>query len=123
MSNRLNQNDFVGAGFKRLDNTAIEQYPPKIQWGQLYRDKSQEEKIRYLERLASAMNHAAAKIQAERDALGRLCEKKEMQLIVMAHSMEQNNAMLQSEVTGMNEDRQQMLQEIARLRTELRGQR
>lgn len=120
MSNILNQDDFVGAGFQRLDATAIEQHPPKIKWGQLYRDMSMRAKIRYLERLASAMNHAAATIQNERDALGALCEKKEQQLATMARAVEQNNAMLQSEVTRMNEDRQQMLKEVARLRAELR---
>ncbi len=114
--NKLNQDDFVGAGFKRLDDTAIEQHPPKIKWGQLYRDMNTDAKIRYLERLASAMNHAADKIQSERDALIQLCEKKEKQLLSMSHAVEQNNAMLQSEVTRMNGERQEMLREIARLR-------
>ena len=120
MSNILKMNDFVGAGFERLDDTALEQHPPKIQWGQLYRDMDYEHKVHYLERVASAMNHAAAKIQGERDALMNLCTQKEKQLQSMATQISQNNAMLQSEVTRMNSDKQQMLQEIARLRAEQR---
>jgi len=121
MGNILNQKDFVGAGFQKLDDTLIEQHPPKISWGMLYRDKmSQREKIQYLERIASAMNHAAAMIQKERDALNILCGKKERQLVTMQKAVAQNNEMLQSEVTRLNEDRQNMLQEIARLKNKLR---
>jgi len=122
MGNILKMADFVGAGFARLDDTALEQHPPKIQWGQLYRDMDADGKIQYLERVASAMNHAAAKIQGERDAIMKLCEQKEKQLRVMNVQIQQNNAMLQSEVTRMNSDKQQMLQEIARLRAEQRKQ-
>lgn len=120
MGNILKMSDFVGAGFKRLDDNLLEQRPPRVKWGQLYRDMGTDAKIRYLERVASAMNHAAATIQDERNKLGELCEKKEAQLSALSKAVAQNNDMLQSEVTRMNADRQAMLAEIARLRRELK---
>lgn len=120
MGNILKMSDFVGAGFKRLDDNLLEQRPPRVKWGQLYRDMGTDAKIRYLERVASAMNHAAARIQDERNKLGELCEKKEAQLSALSKAVAQNNDMLQSEVTRMNADRQAMLAEIARLRRELK---
>jgi len=121
MGNKLDQDDFVAAGFERLDNAAIEQRPPKINWGQLYRDKPMEERLAYAEKLASTMNQAAAKIQRERDELGKLCEKKEQQLQAMSKAIAQNNAMLQAEVTRMNRDKQEILAESTRMRVELRS--
>lgn len=121
MGNILKMNDFVGAGFERLDDNLIEQHAPKIQWGQLYRDMSKDDQIRYLQRLASTMNHSAALIQKERDALIALCEKKEKQLIAMAKQVDANNAMLQQQVTRMNSDRQAMVDTITRLRAESRA--
>jgi len=123
MGNMLKMNDFVGAGFHRLDDNLIEQHPPMIQWGQLVRDMGPEARERYLQRLASTMNHAARLVQDERNALQVLCGKKEEQLIALAKAVEANNSMLHSEVTRMNEDRQQMLTTIARLNTELRASR
>ena len=32
-------NDFVGAGFLRLDDALIQSNPPKIKWSHLYKDK------------------------------------------------------------------------------------
>jgi uncharacterized coiled-coil DUF342 family protein len=114
--------DLVSAGFERLDPTLIERRPPKIQWGMIYKTRwSKDEKIAYLEKLAATMNQAAAKIQAERDELGRLCELKEQQLLKLAEAVRQNNAMLQQEITEMNAQRQDYNEDIARLNTELRA--
>jgi len=123
MGNMLKMNDFVGAGFHRLDDNLIEQHPPMIQWGQLVRDMNHADKVRYLERLASAMNHAARLVQDERNALQALCGKKEEQLIAMSKAVDANNAMLQSEITRMNEDRQEMLRAMTALKAELRAER
>lgn len=121
MGNKLEQDDFVEAGFERLDDRAIEQNPPKINWGQLYLDKSFEDRLAYAEKLASVMNQAAALIQKERDELNELCRNKERQLTTMSRAMAQNNAMIQSEVTRMNADKQEILKEVARLKSEIRS--
>ena len=77
----MNENDLITAGFEKLDPKLLPKQPPKINWGMLYKQKSDAEKIRYLEKLASAMNHAASLIQDERNELGRLCELTEAQLM------------------------------------------
>lgn len=121
MSNKIHIDDLVDAGFERLDPRLVEKRPPAIKWGMLYQRKTPEQKMRYLERLASSMNQAAAKIQSERNELGRLCELKEAQLAQLSVAMRQNNDMIQSEVTRMNADRRQYRDEIAKLRAEVRA--
>jgi len=114
------EKDLVVAGFHRLDSRLIEKKPPTIQWGILYQQMTVANKINYLERLASSMNHAAHLIQAERDELNKLCELKEQQLSKMTEAMRANDAMLQSEVTRMNEERQAWNAAAAQLKAELR---
>jgi hypothetical protein len=105
MSNNDN-GDIFAAGFERLDEKYITKRPPKINWGMIYKDMPDAEKISYLEKLASSMNHAAALVQDERNELGRLCELKEGQIATMEEAVRQNNVMLQQEVTRMNTQRQ-----------------
>ena len=114
------EDDLVSAGFERLDPKLVERHPPKIKWGMLYQNSSDKEKIAYLEKLASSMNHAAHLIQEERNELGRLCELKEQQLIKLGEAVRANTAMLQQEVTRMNEQRQGYNAEVARLNAEIR---
>lgn len=114
--------DLVGAGFERLDSTVVESRPPRIQWGRIYREKmSDAEKIAYLERLASTMNHAAALLQKERNTMGTLCEKKEAQLIVMKKNIDKSDEMLQQQITRLNADRQNFVDEITKLRNKIRA--
>ena len=89
----------------------------------LYKEKSDKEKIEYLEKLASSMNHAIALIQEERNKLGELCELKEQQLVKIAEAVRTNNEMLQQEVTRMNAERQGYNREVARLNTQIREMR
>jgi uncharacterized protein YlxW (UPF0749 family) len=122
MSNRINgrEDDFVAAGFRKLDQP-LEDHPPIIQWGKIYLTKmTQEEKIRYLERLASAMNHAAAIIQEERDQLAVLATKKEEQIMKMTEALNQNNAMIQAEITKVNQERQSFNAEVKKLKDKIR---
>ena len=122
MSKKLVEEDFVGAGFEKLDPDAVElSHPPKIAWGKIYREQwTDAERLEYAEKLAGSMNHAAKKIQDERDALGELCERKEAQLVQMSRDLAMNNRLLQSEITKMNAERQGMNEAYAKLNTELR---
>ncbi len=117
----MNEDDLVAKGFHRLDSNLIENRPPKINWGEKYRAMEPEQKIRYLEKLAATMNHAAHLIQNERNQLGELCDKKEQQLIALSKSVDANNAMLQQEVTRMNAQRQGFHAEVSKLNTRIRG--
>ena len=115
------QVDLIDAGFERLEDRLIENRPPKIKWGMIYRDKMNDaRKIQYLEKLAATMNQAASKIQDERNALGEMCEQKEKQLKIMQSQVNQNNLMLQTEITRMNAQRQQYNATIAALNTKIR---
>ncbi len=112
--------DYVAHGFHKLDDRLIEHHPPKIVWGEGWRKRSTESKLQWLEKFAHTMNHAAKLLTVERDTLGKLVEKKEAQLIAQGKMMEANNLMLQTEVTKMNEWKQQYLANVQQLNREIR---
>lgn len=112
--------DFIGAGFKKIDDKYLEAGAPKVDWDKILNDKTDEQKLLYLKKFASSMNYAASMIQRERDELGKLCKLKEKQLIKQGKGVEANNAMLQQEVTRMNEQRQGYNAEVKRLNGEIR---
>ena len=98
--------DFVMEGLHRLDPDIVVDKAPKIAWGHRYKMWSDARKLKYLENLASSMNHAAFLIQNERDELNVLCEKKEAMLMTMASNLDGNNGMIQHQMTLLNEERQ-----------------
>ena len=98
--------DFIAQGFHKLDSKLLTRRPPKIAWGEIYKGFTDAEKIEYLEKLASTMNHAAALIQDERNELLTLCELKEGQLQQMSKAMLANDSMLHGEVEKINAERQ-----------------
>lgn len=112
--------DFVGKGFRKLDENLIESKPPKIKWGKIYEQSTDKQKIEYLEKLAATMNHAAYLIQEERNQMLELVAKKEEQIIKLKEAMGKNMDMLTSEITKMNEQRQEFHKEVARLNKRIR---
>jgi hypothetical protein len=122
MSNEGNQvADYVAHGFHKLDDRVMDTHPPKIVWGASWKKRSIESKLQWLEKFAHTMNHAAKLLTVERDKLGKMCEVKEAQLIKMGKQVAANNQMLQSEVTKMNEWKQQYLANVKRLNAEIKG--
>ncbi len=107
-------------GFHRLDDNLIDLKPPKIRFLAGFDKKEEPIKIEYLKKLASAMNHAAKLIQNERNQLVKLMVKKEQQLVKLAANVRANDAMLQSEVTRMNEQKQGFHAEVSRLNARIR---
>jgi septal ring factor EnvC (AmiA/AmiB activator) len=118
--NKFVMKDFVGAGFKRIDEDKIKQHPPMIQFGDLYGKMSLRERVRYCERLASTMNDAAAKMQDERNELLEICQKQEAQLKAGGIAMTANQSMIQSQILQHNEENQENQAEIARLNARIR---
>lgn len=116
---RKKKPDLIVAGFHRLDRK-LEDRPPKIRWGPIYRSMGMREKLRYLEKLAAAMNHAAHIIQGERNQWAELAAAKEQKIIAVSKALRENNAMIQAEITKMNEERQHYFAEIKALRDKLR---
>ena len=109
--------DKVSEGFKRVE---VAERPPKIKWGDTFHSWPDQKKIKYLMKFAEAMNHAAYMVQKERDELGKLAELKEEQLMQMQSMMDANNRMLQSEVTKMNDYRQQAQDHAAKQEARIR---
>lgn len=120
LNGHANEPDLIDAGFHRLGKELVKDHPPKIQWGLIYREWADEDKVAYLEKLAAAMNHAAYLIQNERNQLGELCELKESQITALKAALDQNNAMIQGEITKMNAERQQYNGAIAGLNKQLK---
>lgn len=118
--NKDYQADFVGAGFERLDDDAVAKHPPKIKWGQLYRDKTVEERLAYAEKLASTMNHSARIIQDQRDELNKLLETKEKLINQVNARLVQNNIMIQRQITQHNEEKQMLQEAIAKKNAEIK---
>lgn len=116
---KILEDDLIVAGFKKIEKINVIN-PPKINWGMIYKEKTADEKIEYLEKLASSMNHAAKLIQDERNELGRLCELKETQLTKMNASLIANNNMIQQEITKMNLMRQDYNEQIKTLSSKIR---
>ena len=110
------QEDLLAQGFHKLDDKLLVVKVPKIAWGKIYQSSSNEEKIEYLEKLASTMNHAASLIQDERNQLNKLCDLKEQQIEKLKEAMDANNNMLQSEVAKINEERQKFNESKAGLK-------
>jgi len=118
MSKRISNDDLVAAGFHRVEN--VKNHAPKIKWGDLHKKSPPDTRASYAERLASAMNHAAHLIQGERDELGRLCEQKEKQIQSLKAAYQQNNNMVETQITKHNEERQLYNAEIAKLKARIR---
>lgn len=112
--------DFIAAGFHRLDNHILAVNAPKIQWGEIYKKWPDAHKVQHLEKLAATMNHAAALIQDERNKLNKLLEAKEKQIVSMKQALEQNNDMIQTQVTSLNAERQRFNASFAKVNAEVR---
>jgi len=109
--------NLIAEGFAKVP---VVERPPKVKWGDEFKAWDDEKKIQYLTKFAEAMNHAAAKIQQERDTLGELIEKKEDQIQQMKMILDLNNNMLQHEVTRMNNYKQDMNDHAAKLNARIK---
>jgi hypothetical protein len=109
--------DEIAEGFRKVPVVML---PPNIKWGEEFKEWDDEKKISYLMKFCEAMNHAAATIQDERNALGELLEKKEDRIQQLEAALEANNLMLQTEITKMNEDKQKRNAHVIELNKRIR---
>ena len=112
--------DLVVDGFKRLNNNILDKKPPKFKWLEGFDRKEDKVKFDYLKNLSSTMNNAARLMQDERDELVRLMVLKEKQLEAMAVQLRANNVTVQNQVTKMNEQRQNFINELSLVTKELK---
>jgi hypothetical protein len=114
------EENYVVAGFHKLDGEDWKRDPPMITWGVLYKDHPDEKKVAYLEKLASAMNHAAFLMQIERNELLDICKKQELQIETMKEGLDANNSMIQEQITNMNAERQNFNKAAAAMKKRIR---
>lgn len=114
------QPDVVAEGFHKLEEGLVKEKPPTIRWGKRYLSWGQQRKIDYLEKFAASMNHAAFLIQGERDQLLEICKKQEKHIESLAKGLDENNAMIQGQITSMNAERQSFNKSAAAMKATIR---
>lgn len=107
----------VAEGFYKLDDNILDKKPPKIKWMPEFEKQDMKVQLEYCKKLAATMNHAAKLVSDERDRLVELMVRKEKQLESMAEQLNQNNIMLQDQITKMNEQRQQAIKMYQELKS------
>lgn len=108
--------DFVSDLFKR-ESKSVE----LIKFSEKFMLRPDKDKIEYLIKLASSLNHAAQQIQKERDELNQLLIKKESQLKKCHEQRDQDRMMIHKQLANENKKQQVLLKENQGLREEIKG--
>lgn len=109
-----NESDFVGDNFERYSKNA-----PRIDIGGEFDKRSDKDKIEYLIKLASSLNHAAQLIQKERNELNDLLFSKEAQLTAAYEKITAGQMMIHKQLVRVNEEKQKLLDENQALYNEI----
>jgi len=118
--NGANEPELLVEGFEKLDDHLLDRQAPKLSLLPGFYDRDHKTQVHYLLRLASTMNHAARLISEERDRLVKLLVLKDKQIKILADGLEANNVMIQSEVTRMNEQKQEYHANVSELGARIR---
>lgn len=111
------KDDFVGKLFVRKtkkDKLKL------IEFSKEWEARTDEEKIKYLHRLASSLNEAAQQIQKERDELNKILFQKEAELVALKKQMEVERMMIHKQLEAENKKQQKLLEENQNLRRKTR---
>lgn len=109
------EKDFVSKLFKRTSKDV-----KLIEFSEKFHARPEKEKIEYLIKLASSLNHAAQQIQKERDLLNKLLFAKENQLKKCQEQRTQDRIMIQKQIATENAKQQALLRENQALRSEIK---
>jgi hypothetical protein len=93
---------------------------PQIVWGEDFENFDKDNKIRYLKKLCSALNHAADLIQKERNNLAEECVKMAKQLENADKIVGIRKDTLVKALTDHNEEKQKLIKELQRVQRELK---
>jgi hypothetical protein len=93
---------------------------PAINWGGDFNELEDLQKIVYLKKFGSSMNHATMLIQAERNILANENEVMRRMLDSSQTAITNQKAMLIKTITDNNATQQMLGEEITKLRTQLR---
>jgi hypothetical protein len=115
----IKEEDFVAEDFVAEDWMRESRNVPLIELGDKWKVRSPEEKIKYLIKLASSLNHACQLIQKERNELNELCAKKEAQIEKLHETRLADRKMIHTQIEAENQKQQILLEENQRLHAEI----
>jgi len=95
---------------------------PAIKWGSGYLNRSDQDKISYLEKLASSLNDALSEMQDDRNRLSKIAFSQETQLRQAGLGASAQSDMLQQQITRWNADKEERLQRVQALQAQVREQ-
>ena len=93
-----------------------------IKFGEEYKEWPDDRKIRYLEKLASAMNEAAAEMEKERDEAFAFAKNAERQIKAASELRDAQIEITTKQLLESNSANQRNLQLIQRLQDRIRAQ-
>lgn len=106
-------------GFKKLAPIqGLKRRAPKIKWGQEYLKWKPSKRIRYLEELASTMNHAADVLQQEKIKILKVFNHQEKQIVAANNRYEEQTNLLNKQLASFNAQKQELLERVAGLERE-----
>lgn len=105
---------------------------PKIRWGDMYRGKefdgdkgrfwNDRDRLRFAERLACSMNHAADVLQTERNNLLEIMVHQEKQLKENAKAYVGQGDLMHAELGSADAEKQKLYRQIVALTKQVKGQ-
>jgi septal ring factor EnvC (AmiA/AmiB activator) len=101
---------------KRLPG--MKKHAPPIAWGDEYKKWPIEKRLKYAEKLASAMNHAADILQTERNGLVKIAKAQEEKLKLNQKQYLEQGDFFHQQVQQHNTEKQQLYQQIVTLTSE-----
>jgi hypothetical protein len=92
----------------------------RIEFSPKWHARRNKDKIEYLIKLASSLNHAAQELQKERNKLNDLCFDVERQLVECTNKRTQDQMMIHQQLQNENSAKQALLEENQMLRKEIK---
>lgn len=114
--NNGNEKDFVMKPVVRKSKDV-----PLLPLGKGFKERSHEEQVKYLHKLASSYHWTANQIQKERDELNTLVFQKEAQLVELKKAREADQRMIHRQLATANKEKQGLLQENQNLYAEIKA--
>lgn len=108
---------------RRINGIEVESKIPQIRWGRDYRSWPIEKRLRYAERLASAMNHAADVLQTDRNSLLAKNAALEAKVILLEKMVAGQGATMHHELGLQDAEKQALYKQIVQQTSDLKAAR
>lgn len=110
-------------GYRKLGKVeGRKKVAPKIKWGDDFLAWSDREKVAWLKKFSSSMNHAADLLQKERNKLVETCAVQDEKLKQHAKEYLHRGQMLHKQVIIMNSEKQELNKMIVELQQRVKTQ-